>query len=127
MSETCHYCGRPATKLCDGVIGWLSFDGRLIATDEPDPAATCDRPLCEACAAASSPWFLDGTTEDGEHWGEIGTDDYCPGCVREGRQFGSLGAPLVDRAALARLRADRLEGAAPARSPLTLVAPSGHE
>ena len=124
--ETCHYCGRPAVRLCDGVVGWLSHDGRVIDTSDPaEAAATCDRPLCAACVATSSPVFFDGSHADGTRWGEVDTHDLCPGCEREGRVPGDLRAPLLSRAELAAVKTRRLEGAAPRRPALRLLAGPG--
>lgn len=56
--DTCCYCGKPATKLCD-------FRFR----DD----STCDRAMCDNCVGSTSPIFFDG---DKEHTG-VDSMDYC--------------------------------------------------
>lgn len=118
--HTCYYCGQPALLLCDGVIGY-GYElerGRKVMTAYT-PVYTCDRAICQRCAAVSTPTFADGTNPDGSRWGEIWTTDYCPACEREGRAPGGMLQGHHQRDALfcspedgARRQRQRQEGAA---------------
>jgi hypothetical protein len=85
----CPFCrSRPATLLCDFVIGheWkgdtrynktrgehqrvVARDGRMF---------TCDRPICRECATNTGKMFID-YTEKGRRKGMIDTTDLCPQC-----------------------------------------------
>lgn len=64
MSELCHFCGKPATKLCDhpkpGSNGLYSLE-----------AGTCDLPTCDGCCVRK------GISFDLRGPGEIDTVDHC--------------------------------------------------
>jgi len=115
MPVLCHYCPRPATLLCDGQIAGLSYDGKTFASifaEHPTRSGgvilTCDRAICDRCATRAGHVFYDGE-RGGKRWGEVDTEDYCPGCVRELRHT-EHGPPLlfVDLAGWERLRIERL-------------------
>lgn len=66
MSDTCHYCDRPALYLCDFVLRCSVIEGT---------AETCDRPLCEAHRKQIGQRFVCGTIEGAG----ADTVDLCPG------------------------------------------------
>jgi len=74
-NETCVFCGKPATKLCDFPMGYAGvifdlpeeekvFDchGKDITADQ---MVTCSRPMCDECAT---------------EWEGM---DFCPNCVEK--------------------------------------------
>jgi len=73
--ETCVFCGRPATKLCDfpmgfsGVIFDLPKGEKIFDCDGNDITAgrmvPCSRPMCDECAT---------------EWEGM---DFCPSCVEK--------------------------------------------
>jgi hypothetical protein len=91
--DRCCHCGAPATLLCDHVLG-REWNGSAIkpAADRLTEHSsyrftsatgdcrifTCDRPLCDACAANEGATFYDGTTPGGgRRRGWIVSTDYC--------------------------------------------------
>lgn len=89
-SGLCPFCKeRPATLLCDYVIGfyWSGEMGldpktgkewRVIAREEAE-MFTCDRPICRACATIEGSFFASGKS----HFTD--TTDLCPQCVGSDR------------------------------------------
>ena len=65
--ETCLFCGKPATLLCDGIIGWD-------ADEDARGIFTCDAPMCRECATWHGNIFFSGKA------GGMETRDYCPLC-----------------------------------------------
>ncbi len=62
VAGQCQWCNKPATKLCDFVIG------------KGQAGRTCDRPLCEDHATNLGNVFY--ASHEAGH--EIDTTDYCP-------------------------------------------------
>lgn len=66
MNKKCHWCGKPADRLCDYVVA------RAWPTDDPKDRVTCDRPLCSDCAANVGRTMFCGKNA------RVETIDYCP-------------------------------------------------
>lgn len=91
VRHKCHYCGAPAVKLCDHVIGFASDDEHIHKKSE---MITCSRPLCDECATKEGIIFF----SDGPD-----TIDLCRDHVGEGSMHDRIGpAPLKDLLALKR-------------------------
>ncbi|WP_337049984.1 hypothetical protein [Serratia fonticola] len=70
----CMFCSKPATLLCDGILGYdadTDEDGHMTAVRK---LQTCDAPLCRACATWRENIFFSGRA------GGMETRDYCPLC-----------------------------------------------
>jgi hypothetical protein len=80
-TEACLFCGKPATLLCDGHLGYppAKPDQERRAYNGMDllQPYTCDAPMCRECARLSASFILcrrgKGCIPD--------TVDYCPGCA----------------------------------------------
>lgn len=64
--DKCHFCEKPATKLCDHPV--LSADGFY----HPATPHLCDLPICDDHAA------VQGKTFDMHGPGTVDTMDHCP-------------------------------------------------
>ena len=45
-AKKCGQCGRPSTKLCDGIVS----QPEAVAPEQITHKRTCDKPLCDNCA-----------------------------------------------------------------------------
>ena len=61
--ETCFYCGKPASRICDGIIGRKTGIEIKSFDDFEQSIITCDRPLCDDCVAESATIFFDGVSD----------------------------------------------------------------
>jgi hypothetical protein len=123
LDPRCFYCEKPASLLCDGVIGWLYGGSNSFPGKEPYPTINtgrrtgnpeksvfkCDRPLCAAHVQESYPVFYNG-----EDKCTADTNDFCPGCVHEGNTLPSKDRPIITFRDLGMLRAYR-DNSEPAR------------
>lgn len=109
----CYYCGRPSIRLCDGIIARKADLMPSTPVEFESVLVYCFRPLCLDCIAESTRIFFDGTTAGGgKRRGWQDTVDYCPQCVKEGRnQLGVWRmAPVVSEERAQQLQASRLSG-----------------
>lgn len=77
--EKCYRCGKPAAKLCDGIVS-VALTWK---TEDDDGIRTCDRPMCaDHIARSDGPVFFCNTESSGERGKcEVDTSDYCEDCV----------------------------------------------
>lgn len=75
MSQHCFYCGKHATKLCDGKT----------------ETGTCDRPMCDGCVARQRTYLACARGGKGKNRSYLGTIDYCRDCAAK-----VSGVSLVD-------------------------------
>lgn len=85
----CFHCGRPATLLCDYILGFEKAGTQQIpgypphdVIDDDSEMFTCDRPLCDRCATNKGHTFYCGKG------GWIQSHDYCRGHAQEGGHEG---------------------------------------
>lgn len=62
----CFYCGKLATKLCDGRA----------------ESGTCDRAMCDGCVSHSFPYFACARGRGSRKYSHAGTRDYCRECAQ---------------------------------------------
>lgn len=67
--KSCYYCGKPVTKICDGVNHYLVDEKMKILTKDPYVVGWCDRPLCDDHAVKVGMSTASGSVD---------TIDYCP-------------------------------------------------
>ncbi|WP_114500292.1 hypothetical protein [Klebsiella variicola] len=72
--ETCLFCGKPATLLCDGIIGWDADEDENHHLSNARGIFTCDALMCRECATWHGNIFFSGKA------GGMETRDYCPLC-----------------------------------------------
>ncbi|XWJ90312.1 hypothetical protein ACRARH_26065 [Phytobacter ursingii] len=72
--EKCLFCGKPATLLCDGIIGWDADEDENHHLSNPRAIFTCDAPMCSECGTWHGNIFFSGKA------GGMETRDYCPLC-----------------------------------------------
>ncbi len=72
--EKCLFCGKPATLLCDGLIGWDADEDERGLLCNIRGMFTCDAPMCADCGTWHGNIFFSGKA------GGMETRDYCPLC-----------------------------------------------
>lgn len=70
----CLFCGKPATLLCDGLIGFDADEDENGRMMNCRGMFTCDAPMCQDCATWHGNIFFSGKA------GGMETKDYCPQC-----------------------------------------------
>ncbi|ELM3737195.1 hypothetical protein RYR42_002694 [Edwardsiella piscicida] len=78
------FCGKPATLLCDGLIGFDADEDANGVIENCRGMFTCDAPMCRACATWHGNIFFSGKA------GGMDTKDYCPLCEEIYRAAGHI-------------------------------------
>ena len=112
MSESaCIACGRPATLLCDFVIGFERDHDQPLIGPLDSEMYRCDAPICGTCGTRAGNVFFTGSVD---------TIDYCPvhaHSEREGLPLFAAEAARIRRDAWATLRRKTLRIATPKEPP----------